>query len=105
MALAMVFMMSSTIAFASEKEKKADSDKSATPAETEITLSEEEITGLTNRVEEIREMDKSDLLLKDKRELNKELREIKKNVERAGGTVYIGGASLILLIILIILLV
>lgn len=103
--LAMVFVLSSTIAFASKKDRTAEADKLAAPVKTENKLSDEEITRLTNRVEEIRKMDKTDMTVKEKRELKKELREIKKNVEKAGGTIYIGGATLILLIILIILLV
>ncbi|WP_423126449.1 hypothetical protein [Gaoshiqia sp. Z1-71] len=103
--LAMVFVLSSSIAFASKKDRTADSEKLAVPVKTENKLSEEEITRLTNRIEEIRKMDKSDLTAEEKSELKSELKEMKKDVKRSGGTIYIGGASLILIIILIILLV
>jgi peptidase E len=77
----------------------------AVPVKTENALSEVEISRLTNRVEEIRNLDKSEMSLKEKSELKKELRDIKKTVEKNNGTIYIGGATLLLIIILIILLV
>lgn len=103
--IVMIFTMSSVMAFAGNKDLKSDAEKSAIPVKTENKLSEAEITRLTNRVEEIRNMDKTDMNAKEKKELKKELKEIKKNVEKSGGTIYIGGATLVLLIILIILLV
>lgn len=103
--IVMFFTMSATLAFAGNKDLKSDAEKSAVPVKTEIKLSEAEIALLTTRVEEIRNMDKTDMNAKEKKELRKELKVIKKNVERSGGTIYIGGATLVLLIILIILLV
>ncbi len=103
--IVLIFTMSSTFAFANKADRKSNSDISAVPVKTENALSEVELNRLTNRVEEIRNLDKSDMSLKEKSELRKELRDIKKNVEKAGGTVYIGGAALVLIIILIILLV
>ncbi|HCE57867.1 MAG TPA: hypothetical protein DER09_08615 [Prolixibacteraceae bacterium] len=100
--IVLVFTMSSTFAFANKANKNSNS---AVPVATENRLSEVEISRLTNRVEEIRNLDKTDMTLKEKSELKKELRSIKKNVEKNGGTVYIGGAALILIILLIILLV
>jgi peptidoglycan hydrolase CwlO-like protein len=76
-------------------------DKPAVNDRKENKLSEEEIARLTKRVEEIRDMDKRDLTAKDKKELKKELKEIKKDI---GGTVYIGAGTLVLLIVLAILL-
>lgn len=103
--IVMFFTMSVTMAFAGNKDLTSDAEKSAVPVKTENKLSEEEIVRLTKRVEEIRNMDKADMNAKEKKELRKELKVIKKNVERSGGTIYIGGATLVLLIILIILLV
>ncbi len=59
---------------------------------------------LTKRVEEIRDMDKTNMTVKEKRELKKELKGIKENVRRSGGNIYIGGGTLFLIIILVILL-
>ena len=93
----MIFTMSSTIAIAA--------DRKSNSVATENRLSEVELSRLTNRAEEIRNLDKSDMTVKENRELKKEARDIDKNVAKSGGTVYIGGAALILIIILIILLV
>ncbi len=103
-AIVMFFTLSATMAFAGNKGLKSDTETSAVPV-TENKLSEEEISRLIKRVEEIRDMDKSEMNAKERKELRKELKEIKKNVKKSGGTIYIGGASLLLLIILIVLLV
>ena len=100
--LFMVFAMSTPMAFGAES--KSVADKLATTEKTENKLSAEELTKMTNRVEEIRAMDKSEMTSMEKRELRKELKATKENVRRDGGYVYIGGGTLILIIILIILL-
>ena len=101
--LFMVFALSAPMAFGSDS--KSAADKLATTEKTENKLSAEELTRLTNRVEEIRAMDKSEMTSMEKRELRKELRATKENVRKDGGFVYIGGGTLILIIILVILLV
>ncbi|MEX0987050.1 MAG: hypothetical protein WD052_06185 [Bacteroidales bacterium] len=100
-----VFTLSSSIAFAGNKERTSDTDKLAVPAKTETSLSDAEVDQMTKRVEEIRQMDKGDLTGQEKTELKNEMKELKNEIRNAGGTIYIGGASLILIIILIILLV
>ncbi len=77
---------------------------SVTPVKEENKLSEEEISRLTKRVEEIRNMDKTNMSVKEKRELKKELKGIRENVQRHGGYIYIGGGTLFLIIILLIIL-
>ncbi len=57
---------------------------------------------LTNRLEEIKAMDKSNLSRPEKRELRKEVKAIKKTQD--GGGVYISVGALILIIILLIIL-
>ncbi|GET34488.1 hypothetical protein PbJCM13498_33510 [Prolixibacter bellariivorans] len=103
--MVMIFTLSASMAFGNSTNLKSDSEKSAVPAKTENKLSAEEISRLTKRVEEIRSMDKTNMTVKEKREMRKELKEIKKNVKRSGGTIVIGGVSLLLIIIIIILLV
>ncbi|HKI88835.1 MAG TPA: hypothetical protein VKA38_07415 [Draconibacterium sp.] len=102
--IVMIFTLSSAMAFASNKDVKPDAEKSAVPVKTENKLSEAEISRLTKRVEEIRDMDKSELNAKDRKELRKELKGIKENVKKNSGTVVISGAALVLIIILIIIL-
>lgn len=75
--------------------------KPITPAPTEIPA---EIQVMLNRLEEIKDMDKSDLKRSDRKELRKELREIKKEIKAKGGGLYLSvGAIIIILLIIIIL--
>ncbi len=101
----MILSLTATTAFASNSDKKSESDNLAVPAKTENKLSAEEMSRLTKRVEEIRDMDKSNMSGTEKREMKKELKSIKENVRRNGSVVYIGTGTLILIIILVILLV
>lgn len=101
----MIFSLGASTAFAIKSDPKSESDKPAIPNKTENKLSEEEMSRLTKRVEEIRDMDKTNLTGKEKRDLRKELKGIKENVRKSGGYIYIGAGTLILIIILVILLV
>lgn len=101
----MLFSLSATITFANKAESNSKPEKSAVPARTENKMSDKEIDRITTRVKEIRKMDKSDLTNEEKRELRSELKEMKKEVKSAGGTIYISGATVILIIILVLLLV
>lgn len=98
-AMLMIFTMGSMTTFANSKDLKSNA-----PVATENKLSAEEITRLTKRVEEIRDMDKSNMTVTEKRELKKELKTTKENVRKSGGVIYIGTGTLILIIILILLL-
>jgi hypothetical protein len=95
--IVLIFAMSPAFAFAA--------DRKSNSVATENKLSEVEINRLTNRAEEIRNLDKSSMTDKENRELKKEARDIDKNVAKSGGTVYIGAAALILIILLIVVLV
>ena len=101
----LLFVLSSSMVFASKKDKTADADKLAVPVKTENKLTDEEIDRITKRVEEIRKMDKSELTAEEKSELKTEMKTMKKEVKKSGGTIYIGGATLLLIIILVLLLV
>ena len=103
--IVMFFALSASMAFAGNTNLKPGSEEPAIPTRTENNLSAEELSRLTRRVEEIRDMDKSEMNSKERKELRKELKETEKYVKKAGGTIYIGGATLLLIIILIILLV
>lgn len=99
-ALLMIFALSAPTTFGSSSKSKnlAASDK------TENKLSEEEASRLTKRVEEIRDMDKSNLTVTEKRELRKELKTTKENVRKDGGYIYISAGTVIIILLLIILL-
>jgi len=94
----MLVSLSVSTVFASKPDPSA-----ITTIKKENKLSEEEMNRLKNRVEEIRDMDKTNLTVKEKRELRKELKSISKTMRRDGGYVYIGGTTLLLIILIIIL--
>jgi hypothetical protein len=99
-ALMFIFSLGAFTAFASSSDLK---DNPVVPEKTENKLSEEEMSRLTKRVEEIRDMDKTNMTVKEKREMRKELKGIKENVRKGGGYVYIGTGTLLLIILIIIL--
>ena len=101
----MFFSLSASTAFATVSNPKNVTESATVPDKKENKLSEDELSRLKNRVEEIRDMDKTNLTSKEKRDLRKELRGIKETVRRDGGYVYIGTGALILIIILVILVV
>jgi len=97
-ALMMFFTLGATTAFASVPDLK-----SGEPVATENKLSAEEVSRLKNRVEEIRKMDKSNLTTLEKRELRKEIKDIKKNVRKNGEVIYISGGAILLIVLILIL--
>ena len=79
---------------------------SAAPIETvdsDEALSAESVA-LLARLEEINEMDKSNMTSAEKRELRKEVRQIDKALTIEGGGVYLSVGALIIVILLLILL-
>jgi len=97
MALVVFMALSATPLFA------AATSSTAKTSATENSLTAEEVATLTARVEEIRDMDKSNLSATEKSELKSELKEIKKTM-KSEPYIYIGGGSLILILILLIIL-
>jgi len=95
----MIFTLGATTTFASNADLN-----SVAPAATENKLSAEEVSRLTKRVEEIRDMDKSEMTLAEKHALRKELKGIKENVRKNGGVIYISGGAILLIILILILL-
>ncbi|MFP4488411.1 MAG: hypothetical protein ACLFN1_03830 [Bacteroidales bacterium] len=110
LAFVTLFTLSASMVFGEDPDKNTDTEKTtvteekAVSEETETTLSDKEVDRITERVEEIRNMDKSDLTADEKSELKKELKDMKKDVKKRDGAIYIGGSTLLLIIILVILL-
>lgn len=114
MAFIMIFSVSASQLFAQDAEPQRPAAQEmpviadaplATDApvvDEEATVEEKHTQALKARVEEIRDMDKSELTRAEKRELRKELKDTKAILQSRG--IYIGGGTLILIIILIILL-
>lgn len=76
------------------------SESTVNPTTNEIPA---EITVMLNRLEEIKDMDKSLLTRMEKKDLRIEVREIKKEVRSSGNGLYISaGAIIIILLILLI---
>jgi hypothetical protein len=73
--------------------------KTTTP--TEIPA---EIQVMLNRLEEIKEMDKSNLNRAEKKELRVETRALKSNVRSSGNGIYISATAIIIILLLIIIL-
>ncbi len=71
------------------------------PAESEISA---EAKTLILRLDEIKAMDKSELDASEKKDLRKEVKSIKHEIQSPGGGLYISGGAIILILILIILL-
>ena len=90
----MIFVLSASMTFAATNNLKSAKENSAVTVITDSKLSAVELTALTERVEAIRTMDKSNMTVTEKRELRKELKGIKENVRRDGGVIYIGGGTL-----------
>jgi protein-disulfide isomerase len=98
-ALLAIFSLSAVPTFASKPAATTE-----TTTETTTKLSEEEISNYRARVEEIRDMDKSDLSASEKKELKTELKEIKATMHKDGTFIYIGGSTIVIIIILLLIL-
>lgn len=77
----------------------ADKNPSETPKEMPA-----EVKTMLNRLNEIKEMDKSNLSSSEKKELRTEVKTIKKNLKSSGQGVYLSVGAIIIIILLLILL-
>ena len=102
-ALLMIFSLGASTAFAGKSDLKSKSDKSTVLTKSENNLSALEVNRLTTRVEEIRDMDKTNMTVSEKRELRKESKGIKENVRKGGEIIYISGGTILLIILILIL--
>lgn len=96
----MIFMFSLSMAFAGEVKTV---DNNVAVLKTENKLTAEDVARMTKRVEEIRNMDKSNLTSVEKRELRKEVKGIKENVKKNGEVIYISAGTILLIILILIL--
>lgn len=63
-----------------------------------------EVKALELRLNEINAMDKKEMKASEKKELRKEVKEIKSNLREIGSGVYLSGAAIILIVILLVIL-
>jgi hypothetical protein len=75
-----------------------------TVALTNEKLESAEAKTMMSRLEEIKAMDKSNMTSKEKRELRKEVRSIKKSMSELSGGVYLSVGAIIIIILLLVLL-
>ena len=95
--LYLMIMMLSLGAFT----KVGASEKNPATAAKEIPA---EIQVMLNRLEEIKDMDKSDMNRAEKKELRKEVRAINTEIRSSGNGIYISVGAIIIILLLIILL-
>lgn len=79
---------------------------SAAPTKDKVEMTVEQqarLEVITNRVEEIKAMDKSHLSRSERKELRKELKEMKHEARAMGGGIYLSVGAIIIIILLLIL--
>jgi hypothetical protein len=79
-----------------------ESTPTSTPAPSAANVAK--VTVMVNRLNEIKAMDKSSMSSSEKKALRKEVRVIKREIQRSGGGVYLSVGALLLIIILLIVL-
>jgi len=95
--LVLIFTLAISANTVNAAENKAK-EKTEMTAEQKIQLKR-----ITDRVEEIKAMDKSDLSKDEKKALRKELKELKQEARAMGGGVYLSVGAIIIIILLLIL--
>ena len=95
--LYLMIMMLSLGAFTTvnASEKKPATEAKEIPAEIQVML---------NRLEEIKDIDKSDMNRLEKKALRKEVRAINSEIRSSGNGIYISAGAIIIILLLIILL-
>jgi len=76
-------------------------EKNPTPTPTEIPA---EIQVMLKRLEDIKNMDKSEMNRSDKKALRKEVRAIKSKIRSSGNGIYISSGAIIIILLIIIIL-
>jgi hypothetical protein len=97
--IGVIMIMFNSMPLHAENESKTP--LSANPIE---NVKEAETDILVERIEYLKEMDKSGFEPTEKRELRKEVRSIQKELVQRGTYIYISGTALIIILLLIILL-
>ncbi len=90
--------------FATAIPLQAESDASTFSAAVAVeNIAEAETENLVERIEYIKDMDKSDMTFSEKRELRKEVRAINKELKQRP-YIYISGSALLIILIILLLL-
>ena len=94
--------MIATLSFIMVPNAMVASEKTTTTSSTNTTEASAEVRVMLDRLNEIKEMDKSSLTRAERKELRKEVRTIKKTVRGSG--LYISTGAIIIILLLIIIL-
>ncbi|MGY4383754.1 uncharacterized protein YigE (DUF2233 family) [Pedobacter sp. UYP24] len=95
--LVLIFTLAISANTVSAAEKKEN-------AKTEMTADQQiQLQRITNRVEEIKAMDKSNLTKAERKDLRNELKDMKKQARAMNGGVYLSVGAIIIIILLLIL--
>ena len=81
----------------------ASNNKPVTPIENAVAAAHAE--SLINRLNEIKDMDKSEMSRAEKRELRKEVKAIKADLNSSGNGIYLSVGAIIIVILLLILII
>lgn len=84
---------------------KASAEKAPLKESIVSGVKNEQAKVLLNRLEEIKDIDKSQLSSSERKELRKEVREIKSQLREIGGGVYLSAGAIIIIILLLIILI
>ena len=79
-------------------------EKNLTPIERTSTEIPVEVKNMLNRLEDIKNMDKSNLRPSERKELRKEVRDIKKKIRKSGNGIYISSGAIILILLILLIL-
>lgn len=100
------FMVNVSSVLAADPKNDKNDSKKPVKVEKQSKLSEAEVQVLLARIDEIKSMDFKSLSVKEKKDLRREIRDIRDqlSMNSDGFNIYIGGGALIVIIILLILL-
>ncbi|MFD0988523.1 hypothetical protein ACFQ1R_00315 [Mariniflexile jejuense] len=80
------------------------SEKNPMPIEKTPTEIPAEVKTMLDRLEEIKNMDKSNLKPSERKELRKEVRDMKKKIRKSGNGIYISSGAIILILLILLIL-
>ena len=103
--LLLVAMPAQLNAAATHEQLKVVANKATEQKDAKELKEDKEAKVLLARLNEIDNMDKSDLKISEKKELRKEVRSIKHKLKELGGGIYISAGAAIIILLLLLLLV
>lgn len=80
------------------------SEKNPMPIEKAPTEIPADVKTMLDRLEEIKNMDKSNLKPSERKELRKEVKDMKKKIRKSGNGIYISSGAIILILLILLIL-